>query len=150
VLIEEKFSVKAPIGKVWDFLLDAPKLASCVPGCEGVEAIDENNYLTSIKAKVGPISARFKIRLTILEKEKPYRLLTAGKGEDSKMASSLVSKSEIKLNALSEDQTEVNYRSEVSVLGTLGKFGEGIFRKKAQEAGEQFVQALKSKIEIEN
>ena len=149
MLIEERFSVKAPIGKVWDFLLDPPKLAACVPGCEGVEALDENTYLTSIKAKVGPISARFKIRLTITEKEPPYRLLTAGKGEDSGMASSLVSKNEIKLNAISENETEVHYRSEVSVLGTLGKFGEGIFRKKAKETGAQFAQALKSRIETE-
>ncbi len=147
MLIEEKFSVKAPIEKVWDFLLDAPKLASCVPGCEGVEAVDENTYLTSVKAKVGPISARFKIRLTITEKEAPRRLLTTGKGEDSGMASSLTSKNEIILRPLSENETEVNYRSEVSVLGTLGKFGEGIFRKKAKEVGEQFVQALRSKIE---
>ncbi len=147
MLLEEKFSVKAPIEKVWDFLLDPPKLASCVPGCEGVEALDENTYLTSIKAKVGPISAKFKIRLTITEKEPPHRLFTTGKGEDSGMASSLTSKNEIKLNALSANETEIQYRSEVSVLGTLGKFGEGIFRKKAKEVGAQFAQALKSKIE---
>ncbi|MGD0234340.1 MAG: SRPBCC domain-containing protein [Syntrophorhabdales bacterium] len=149
MLIEEKFSAKAPIGKVWDFLMDPPRVASCVPGCEGVETLDENTYLTSVKAKVGPISARFKIRLTITEKEPPYRLLTAGKGEDSGMASSLVFKNEIRLNAISDAETELNYRSEVSVLGALGKFGEGIFRKKAKEVGEQFAQALKSKIEAE-
>ena len=149
MLIEEKFSIKAPIEKIWDFLLDAPRLASCVPGCEGVEVIDENTYLTSVKAKVGPISARFKIRLTILEKERPHRILTSGKGEDSMMASSLVSKNEIQLKTLSEKETEVTYRSEVSVLGTLGKFGEGIMRKKAKEMGEQFASNLRSKIETE-
>jgi hypothetical protein len=147
MLIEEKFSVKAPIGKVWEFLLDAHQLASCVPGCEGVEVIDENTYLTSIKAKVGPISARFKIRLTINEKEPPYRLLTTGKGEDSKMASSLLSKNEIRLHSVSGEETEIHYRSDVSILGTLGKFGEGIMRKKTKEMGEQFALSLKSKIE---
>jgi len=147
MLIEKKFSIKAPIEKVWNFLLDAHQLASCVPGCEGVEVIDENTYLTSIKAKVGPISARFKIRLTINEKEPPHRLLATGKGEDSKMASSLLSKNEIRLHSLSGEETEIHYRSDVSVLGTLGKFGEGIMRKKATEVGEQFALFLKSKIE---
>jgi len=147
MLIEETFSVKAPIKKVWDFLLDANQLASCVPGCEGVEALDEKTYLTTVKAKVGPISARFKIRLTITEKDPPYRLLTTGKGEDSKMASSLVSRNEIRLNSLAEGGTEIHYRSDVSVLGTLGKFGEGIMRKKAKDMGEQFVSALRTKIE---
>ena len=147
MLIEERFSVKAPIGKVWDFLLDPHKLAACVPGCEGVEVLDENTYLTSVKAKVGPISARFKIRLTINEKDPPYRLVTTGKGEDSGMASSLLSKNEIRLQSLSEGETEIHYRSDISVLGTLGRFGEGIMRKKAKEVGEQFAQTLKSKIE---
>jgi len=147
MLIEETFSVRAPIKKVWDFLLDANQLASCVPGCEGVETLDEKTYLTTVKAKVGPISARFKIRLTIIEKDPPNRLLTTGKGEDSKMASSLVSKNEIRLNFLSEGETEIHYRSDISVLGTLGKFGEGIMRKKAKEIGEQFVSALRTKIE---
>jgi len=148
MLIEEKFSIKAPIGKVWDFLLDARQLASCVPGCEGVEILDENTYMTSIKVKVGPISARFKIRLTINEKEPPHRLLTTGKGEDSMMASSILSKNEIQLHSLSEAETEIHYRSDVSVLGTLGKFGEGIMRKKAKEVGGQFALVLKSKIEM--
>jgi len=147
MLIEEKFSIKAPIRKVWDFLLDAHQLASCVPECEGVEVIDENTYLTFMKAKVGPISARFKIRLTINEKDPPHRLLTTGRGEDSKMASSLLSKNEIRLHSISEEETEVHYRSDVSVFGTLGKFGEGIMRRKAKEVGEQFVLSLKSKIE---
>jgi len=145
--IEEKFSIKAPVEKVWDFLLDAPQLASCVPGCEGVEVIDENTYLTSIKTKVGPISAKFKIRLTILEKERPHRILTSGKGEDSMMASTMISKNEIQLKTLSDKETEVTYRSDVSVLGTLGKFGEGIMRKKAKEIGEKFASNIRSKIE---
>ncbi len=147
MLFEEKFSIKAPIKKVWDFLLDANLLGSCVPGCETVKMLDENTYLTSIKTKVGPISAHFKIKLSITEKEPYKRLTTIGMGEDSFMASSLHAKNEIQLNPISESETEIYYKSEVSILGTLGKFGEGIFRKKAKELGEQFALALKSKIE---
>ena len=72
---------------------------------------------------------------------------SSGKGEDSKMASSLLSKNEIRLHSVSGEETEIHYRSDVSVLGTLGKFGEGIMRKKATEVGEQFALFLKSKIE---
>ena len=147
MLFEEKFSIHAPVEKVWDFLLDANQLASCVPGCEAVEVLDEDTYLTSIKVKVGPISAHFKIKLNITEKEPYRRLSTIGKGEDSFMASSLHAKNEILLNPISESETEIYYKSEVSILGTLGKFGEGIIRKKAKELGEQFASALKSKIE---
>lgn len=147
MLFEERFSIQAPVKKVWDFLLDPNLLASCVPGCEFVEMLDENTYLTSIKARVGPISAHFKIKLNITEKEPYKRLTTIGKGEDSFMASSLNSKNEIQLNPISENETEIYYKSEVSILGTLGKFGEGIIRKKAKELGEQFALAIKSKIE---
>jgi carbon monoxide dehydrogenase subunit G len=44
MLIEGKFTLKAPIKKVWDFLLEPETLASCIPGAEKVEAIDDKNY----------------------------------------------------------------------------------------------------------
>ena len=60
MLVEDKFTVKAPIQKVWDYLVDPETMGSCVPGCEKVGVIDERTYLTIVEAKVGPISARLR------------------------------------------------------------------------------------------
>ena len=46
--------IDAPIQKTWDFLLDATKVAACVPGVENVEKVDEDNYIVDIMAKPCP------------------------------------------------------------------------------------------------
>ena len=42
MLITETFSIDTPIQKLYNFLLDAKTVGSCIPGCESVEIIGEN------------------------------------------------------------------------------------------------------------
>ncbi|MBM3302354.1 MAG: carbon monoxide dehydrogenase, partial [Deltaproteobacteria bacterium] len=58
MLIEGKFALKAPIEKLWESLLDPVTLASCIPGAEKVERIDEKTYDAVVKQKVGPIKVK--------------------------------------------------------------------------------------------
>ena len=69
------------------------------------------------------------------------------RGEDSKMASNVTTSNVIELSSLEPEKTEVHYRSEVNVLGRLGKFGEGIMKRKAKEVGEQFARSVKERVE---
>src|SRR6516164_7832729 len=41
IKIEKTFQVNEPIDQVWNFLRDPSKVASCVPGAEITEAVDE-------------------------------------------------------------------------------------------------------------
>ena len=41
MLMEGKFTIKAPIQKLWDTLLDPETLLSCIPGAEKIERIDD-------------------------------------------------------------------------------------------------------------
>jgi carbon monoxide dehydrogenase subunit G len=146
MIIEKRFVIDAPIETVWNFLLDAPSLASCVPGCEHVETVGDNAYSARMKARIGPISVNFKIRIDITEMNPPRTLKSTIRGEDSRMASHLNASSVIELNDVHPERTEVCYRSEVTVLGRLGKFGEGIMRRKAKEVGEAFSRSVKERL----
>ena len=147
MIVEERFVVNAPVDRVWNFLLDARSLAGCVPGCNHAEPAGENAYRALMKAKIGPISANFKIRIDIAESNPPTFLRSTMRGEDSKMASNLTASNVIELTSLEPEKTEIYYRSEVNVLGRLGKFGEGIMKRKAREVGEQFVRSVKERLE---
>src|SRR6266545_2563738 len=87
MLIEETFSVRAPIQQVWDFLLDIPVVSRCLPGCEEATVLDENTYQGVVAARVGPVAARFKGKLTITERIAPRRLVARGEGNDTRTAS---------------------------------------------------------------
>ncbi|GAG21890.1 unnamed protein product [marine sediment metagenome] len=143
--IEEKFSVKAPIQKLWDSLLDPEIIGPCIPGCEKVEKINDKAYDSIIKAKVGFIAVRFKVR-TVIEEIVPYSLIrTIGEGNELRKLGHFKQKTRINLNQLSENETEVSYQSEVSIVGKLATFGDRILKAKAKEIGKEFADAVKKR-----
>ena len=145
--IEEKFSVKSPIQKTWDSLLDPEILGACIPGCEKVEMINEKEYDTIIKAKVGFIAVRFKMR-TAIEELDPLRLIrTVGEGKELRNLGHFKQKTRIHFHSLSENETEIFYQSNVSMVGKLATFGDRILKAKAKEVGKAFAEAVKKKLE---
>ena len=145
--IEEKFSVKAPIQKLWDSLLDPQIVGPCIPGCEKVESINDKEYESIIKAKVGFMAVRFKVR-TVIEEMIPHQLIrTVGEGNELRNLGFFKQKTRIKFHALSEGETELTYQSEVSIVGKLATFGDRILKAKAKEVGKEFANAVKKRLE---
>ena len=143
MLVEEKFSVKSPIRKLWDSLLDPEIIGRCIPGCEKVEPINDKEYDSIIKAKVGFIAVRFKIRTVIVEMI-PYSLIrTVGEGNELRKLGHFKQKTCINFNPLSENETELAYQSEISIVGKLATFGDRILRAKAKQVGREFADAVK-------
>lgn len=145
--IEERFVVSAPVDRVWAFLLDTQSVAACVPGCEAVECTGDNSYTARMKVKVGPISANFDVQIDVTEMTPPTNLKSVIKGKDSKVASSLNASTVLNLSDLGASGTEFHYRTDVSVFGRLGKFGEGVMKEKAKEYGEKFASSIKERLE---
>src|SRR5262249_52149003 len=85
----------APIERVWRLLLDPEIMRSCVPGVESVETLGEDDYLVGIHVKMAFVSARFRIRTTVVEMRPPGYLRSVGSGEDSTLTSSLKQSSEV-------------------------------------------------------
>jgi carbon monoxide dehydrogenase subunit G len=147
MIVKEKFSVKTPIRKLWDSLLNPEIIAPCIPGCEAVVPINDREYDSVIKAKVGFIVVRFKIK-TVIEEIVPYRFIrTVGIGNEQKKLGHFNQKTEINFNALSENDTELSYQSEISIVGKLATFGDRILKAKAREVGKEFADAVKKRLE---
>ena len=146
MLIEGKFTVKAPIQDVWKSLLDPGTLASCIPGTEKMEAIDDRTYDSVVKQKVGPISVRFKFTTTLTEVEPPRYLKAVGRGADVTKAGTFTQETTVNLSEVSKDEVEVSYRSNVSLVGRLATFGERIMRAKAKSVGDEFTKNLQEQL----
>ena len=66
---------------VWDKLNDPEVLKACIPGCEELEKTDENGFRATAKMKVGPVSARFKGKVTLSDLDPPNGYRISGEGE---------------------------------------------------------------------
>ena len=146
MLIEGKFTVKVPIKKAWEVLLNPETLAACVPGAEKMELIGENTYESVVKQKVGPISVKFKFTTTLTEINPPTHLKAVGKGADISKAGIFNQETTVDFKEISPKEVEVSYKSNVSVVGKLAIFGDRIMRAKAKQIQEEFTQALNKRL----
>ena len=128
-------------------LLDPKLMGACVPGIEAIEVLSDSEYVVSVQVKISFISARFKLRTTIVEMRPPGYLRSEGAGEDSSLTSSLRLSSELFLTALGERRTEIRTRLTVDLFGRLGTFGLNIVKTKADRMWEQFGRNLAAKVE---
>jgi len=146
MLIEGKFTLKAPIKEVWGFLLEPETLVACIPGAEKVEAIDDKNYEATVKQKVGPISVKFKFTTTLVEVTPQKYVKAVGKGAAMGGLGTFTHEMTVNLAEISKDEVEVSYKTNVSIVGRLATFGERIMRAKADKVGEEFTKNLQEKL----
>src|SRR5680860_1676905 len=83
---EHTFS--APREQVWSFMLDPETLKSCLPGCEELTEVGEDEYTATMKMGLGMIKGTFKGKVKISDKQEPssYRMTIEGKGPQGQVS----------------------------------------------------------------
>jgi carbon monoxide dehydrogenase subunit G len=147
--IEGKFTMKAPIQKVWDFLLAPGTLASCIPGAEKMEAVDEKTWEGIVKQKVGPITVKLNFTQSLTELDPPRHVKAVGLGSAVGGAGTFTQETIVDLTEVAGGEVEIAYSSNVSLVGRLATFGERIMRAKVNKVGGQFIQNLQDKLKEE-
>lgn len=66
--LESTFSVVAPIGTVWDTLMDFERVAGCLPGAEVLAKLSDDAYKVGMKVKLGPVTLQYKGQLNVIER----------------------------------------------------------------------------------
>lgn len=136
--IEKTLLLNAPPAKVWALLLDPNAMGACVPGMESIEVVSDDEYVAVMKVKIAFISARFKLKTRIVERDEPRYLRAEGTGEDASVASSLKQTSEMWLQEREGGGTELRMKVKVDVLGRMGTFGLGVMKTKADRMWDEF------------
>ena len=142
---EHEFSVDAPADRVWYFLMDVPQMAACIPGASGVTQIDETTYDATVTAKIGPISAKFGCRISILNLDEASRTGSVEvAGKDTKLGGGVKAKMEMSLAG--DNPTTVTIRSDVDIMGKIGQYGHGMIAKRADAMLADFASCAREKL----
>lgn len=147
MLIEGQFPVAAPPEVLMRHLFDAQLVASCLPGCESLEAIDENTYRAVVAVGLAGINARFDLNVEVTRRE-ALEVWAVTRGEEGGNASTLQAETRVFLQP-GEGDTVVAYRSDVALTGRLGRFALGMMKKKAQSLGDEFAANLQQRLQAE-
>jgi Uncharacterized conserved protein len=73
--------INASKQKVWDSLNDPEVLKKAIPGCESIEKTSETELVATVKAKVGPVSAKFSGKVTLTNINAPNSYTISGEGQ---------------------------------------------------------------------
>jgi len=131
--------VAAPQDHVYGLLLNPAVLARCMPGCEGLDPIGENEYAMRLKMVLASVSGLFDGKVRVAEPNPPdsFRLIVEGAGKIGFM------KGDGLLNLSSVDsRTTVRFDGDVQIGGTIGAVGQRLVDATAKMLIKRFFEKL--------
>ena len=139
VEINKVFPIDAPSSNAWIFLQDIPGVATCMPGAEITEQIDDSNYKGKVKVKVGPATMAFKGTISVQGIDADKReMKIQGKGQDLKGTSSATMDLTANIRDTEGGKCEVVGVSEVTVTGKMASLGGRMMNQVADQILDQF------------
>ena len=148
IKIEKTFQVPDSVESVWNAMRDPRGLATCVPGAQITEVVDERTYKGLIKVKLGPSVTDYKGEARIERLDDQNREIEmVGKGQDVRGKGSASMKMTGKVRALPAGGTEVVTVSELNVVGILAQMGGRMIQEVSNQMFEEFTKNLRRRLQ---
>jgi carbon monoxide dehydrogenase subunit G len=133
------YQLPVPRDRAYAMLQEPAVLARCMPGCEALEKIGDNEYALKMKMALAAFSGLFEGKVKITDPDPPttFRLLVEGKGKVGFL------KGEGLLTLLEQDGgTSVAYEGDVHVGGTIAAVGQRLLDTTAKMMIKRFFDKL--------
>jgi len=147
ISLQETFQVGAPIEAVWAYVMDAQRVAGCMPGAALDEVVDEQTFLGTIRVKVGAITTSYKGRIQFVQVDEAGRsvqMMAEGRETGGGTAKGTMSS---RLRAISRNETEVVVEASVDVTGRIAQVSRGMIEGVSRQLFQQFVACAKASLE---
>ena len=137
--VSGSYTIPAPRERTYALLHDPEVLARCMPGCEGLDKIAEDEYAMRLKMVLGSISGLFAGKVKISDPNPPssFRLLVSGSGKIGFMKGDGI----LTLTD-AESQTSVHFEGDVQVGGTIAAVGQRLIDTTAKMLIKRFFEKL--------
>jgi uncharacterized protein len=134
--------------RLWDFLMEVPKMARCVPGVEAVEAVEAGAYRGSLRVQVGPIRLSLLGTMTVEEQDRAaWRARMRAEANDRRLGGGI--RARMSLTLIQGDVgTRLQIETDLAVLGTIGEFGQPVIKKKADTLLAEFARNLQTALAV--
>jgi len=133
------YSLPAPPERAYALLQDPAVLAKCIPGCEGLDRVGQDDYAMRLKVGIAAISGRFDGKVRIADQKPPtsFRLIVEGSGKVGFM------KGDGTIDLLPADGgSNVQFEGEVQVGGTIANVGQRLIQGSAKMIINRFFDKL--------
>jgi uncharacterized protein len=141
--LKSSYVFDAPQSRVWDLLMDAGLVASCVPGCRELRDLGEDRYQAELIVSVAAITGNYGATIAIEEKNPPtsYRLVMQGTGRTGFVRGT----ASIALSA-QDARTVVDVTATADVGGAVARVGQRLLEGVGRMMMDRFFHCLQSKL----
>jgi carbon monoxide dehydrogenase subunit G len=121
---------------VYAALNDVEVLKKCIPGCEELTKVSDNEFAAVVKMTIGPVSARFKGKVRLVDLDPPNGYRIEGEGEGG-VAGFAKGGAKVELTEVPEG-TKLTYNAEASVGGKIAQLGQRLLAGSAKKIADKF------------
>jgi len=147
--IEERFEVKAPVERVWNYLIDPKRVVQCLPGAELLELQDDQTFLGAIKVKVGPLSMSYKGQAKFTDiNEETHQVRMVGDAREVGGSGSTKVSMLSTVSPLDGGGCEVLVNADIDLVGKIVQFGRGMIEEVSRQMFRQFSTCVRQQLEI--
>jgi len=147
--IEERFEVKAPVERVWNYLIDPQRVVQCLPGAELLEQQDERTFLGAIKVKVGPLAMSYKGQAKFTEiNEETHQVRMVGDAREVGGSGSTRVSMLSTVSPLATGGCEVLVNADIDLVGKIVQFGRGMIEEVSRQMFRQFSTCVRTQLEV--
>lgn len=148
IVINESFTVNAPVERVWRFLTSPQEVVRCLPGAELTEVLGEREYAGRVKVKVGPVTAAYAGKATLTEVvDALHQMTLVGEGRETGGSGSAKMTMRGSVVASAGGGSDVNVNATIDIAGKVMQFGRGLVESVSQQLFKQFVEQARAHLE---
>ena len=126
MILDNEFTVAAPVDRVWAYFLDVPNLAPCLPGATLVGENGDGTYQGKVVAALGPVKLNFSGTARIVEAdEAAHRMVLKAAGSEDRGRG----EADMTITATMAPTgggTRVSVTQDLSISGAAANYGRGL------------------------
>lgn len=123
-------NVQANLEKVWSFIQDPQKVASCLPDLKSVEFKDDKNMVATVGVAVGPVRGSFKFNIELDPRPEENKMMVRIRGGGLGSAVDLTASADI--NGQEDQTTRLDWNGVASVSGPAATVGGRVLDAQAK------------------
>ena len=145
MLIEDTFTVRTPVDRLWAFIQDVERIAPCLPGAELTEVVDERTWKGTVHVKFGPVQMAFSGTVVMEERDDAaHRARLSAKGTEQRGKGVATAKVESWLEPAGDEGTTVHIRSDLTITGAAAQLSRGLLPEVSKLMTKQFAPCLEA------
>jgi carbon monoxide dehydrogenase subunit G len=145
--IDSNFSVVAPIGTVWETIMDFERVAGCVPGARILNKLSDDAYQVGMTVKLGPVNMQYKGLLNVIERNAAeHRAVLGGKAQETRGQGTAEATVTLLLTEEAGGTTRGTVSADLKLSGKAAAMGKGVIGSVTEQMMGLFASNLQAMI----